>query len=110
MGVLYYASNGVQVPDAHLEAGRASTTLDDDGNPFDWSQVLGEIFKVYSTDDWQRPSDATVAVHHRDHWFYIKDDDGSSKATFMLLSQLFALQAGDFAEEKPVLTLPVGGR
>jgi hypothetical protein len=109
MGVLYYASNGIQVPDAHLEAGHAATTLDDDGNLFDWSKVLGEIFKVYSTDDYGRPSDAAVAVHHRGHWFYIKDDDGNSKATFMLLSQLFALQAGDFAEEKPVLTLPVGG-
>jgi hypothetical protein len=110
MGVLYYASNGVQVPDAHLELGHATATLDADGNPFDWSQVLGEIFKVYSTDSLRRPSNAAVAVHHRGHWFYIADDDENSKSTFMLLAQLFALHAGDVQEEKPVLTLPVGGR
>jgi hypothetical protein len=49
-----------------------------------------------------------VVARHRGHWFYIADDDETSKSTFTLLNQLFALQSGDVEETKPVLTLPVG--
>jgi hypothetical protein len=108
-GVLYFAANGIDVPQAHLEAGYATTTLDSEGRPFDWSQVLGKFFRVRSSDSLFRPANAAVAVRYRDHWFYIADDDTSSKATFSLLSYLYVLQAGEITEEKPVLTLPVGG-
>jgi len=68
--------------------------------------VLGGMFRVHSSAG--PPSNASVAVRYRDHWFYIADDDQSAKATFMLVNQIFALQAGDVTETKPVLTLPVG--
>jgi hypothetical protein len=42
-------------------------------------------------------------------WFYIADGDQTSKSTFLLLGNLFRLQAGDVEDVKPVLTLPVGG-
>ena len=64
------------------------------------------MFRVHTSES--RPRNASVAVHHRDHWFYIADHEQSSKSTFMLLNQLFTLQAGDVSETKPVLTLPVG--
>ena len=57
-----------------------------------------------------RPAGASVAVQHRGRWFYIDDVDQTTKSTFLLLGQLFTLQAGDVEEVKPVLTLPVGGR
>jgi hypothetical protein len=108
IGMFYFAANAVEVPEAHSEAGYATVTVDAAGEPFDWSRVLGKFFRVHSSDRLRRPSDAAVAVRYRGHWFYIADDDGSSKATLSLLSQLYTLQAGEVIEEKPVLTLPVG--
>ena len=84
------------------------TTRDDSGRPFDWNQVVGDLFCVC----WQRkkPHGAAVAVRYRDYWFYIDDRDLESKATFALLMELFELRAGGAATgTAPVLTLPLGG-
>lgn len=108
-GVLYYLSNGVQVPPEDLESGAVTTTLDAGQEPFDWSTLLGGLFEVRTSDSLRRPSDAAFAVRHRGRWFYIADSDQTTKTTFLLLGNLFTLQAGDVEEVKPVLTLPVGG-
>jgi hypothetical protein len=55
----------------------------------------------------QRPAAPYVAVQYRGSWFYISDDDLTSKSTFSLLMQLFALQAGEVKATGPILTLPV---
>jgi hypothetical protein len=107
MGVLYYLSNAVQPPQEHLDAGVVTTTVDANGKPFDWSAMLGGLFEVRSSKN--SPPNPAVAVRHRGRWFYIADDDETSKSTFVLLHQLFSLRAGDVEESKPVLTLPVGG-
>ncbi len=109
MGVLYYLSNGVQVPPEDVESGVVTATVDTDRNPFDWSTLLAGLFEVCSSDSLFRPSDAAVAVRHRGRWFYIADDDQTTKSTFLLLGQLFTIQSGDVEDVKPVLTLPVGG-
>ena len=107
IGVLYYLSNGVQLPQEHVDAGVVNVTMDANDEPFDWKEVLAGLFTVETSK--KRPERAAVAVRHRGHWFYIPDDDADSKATFLLLHDLFSLQAGDVEEIKPVLTLPVGG-
>ena len=107
MGVLYYLSNGVEPPREHERAGLVTVTVDENGVPFSWSSVLGGLFRVQSS-AWP-PRNAAVAVRHRGYWFYIAAADETSKSTFLLLEQLFSLQAGDVEEQKPVLTLPVGG-
>ena len=56
----------------------------------------------------KRPPNAYVAVRHRGWWFYIADDDQSSKATFSLLNILFSLQSATGKGKSPLLTLPVG--
>ena len=48
-----------------------------------------------------------VRLKYRNHWFYIDDSDLTSKSTFSLLMQLFALQAGEIKASGPVFTLPV---
>lgn len=106
LGVMFYLSQGVQVPKAHVRGGRVTTTQDVSG-PFDWSSVLGRLFKVHSST--LPPRGAAVAVHHRGYWFYILDTDQDSKSTFSLLGQLFTLQAGSAKGTTPVLTLPIGG-
>lgn len=106
-GILYYLSNGVRAPAAHENAGLVTRTVDAQGNDFDWSDVLDDLFMVRSST--RKPSNAAVSVRHRGYWFYIRDDDETSKSTFLLLNQIFALQAGGVEKTKPVLTLPVGG-
>jgi hypothetical protein len=107
MGVLYYLSNAVEPPRAHEKVGIVTVTVDENGAPSSWSDVLDGLFRVRSS-AW-RPRNAAVAVRHRGYWFYIADNDETSKSTFLLLAQLFSLQAGEVEEQRPVLTLPVGG-
>jgi hypothetical protein len=105
--VLYFLANAVEVPSAHLREGRVVRTLDDAGQPFSWNRVLDGLMQVQVAD--KRPKDAAVAVPYRGYWFYIDDRDGNSKATFSLLTQLFALQAGQRGDAAaPVLTIPAG--
>lgn len=106
LGVLYYLSQGVDVPPSDVEAGRVTRTLTPSGEPFDWSQVTRDLFRVRVAD--QAPDGAFVRVRYRDHWFFIPDDDLESKTTFGLLSQLFSLQAGGAHALAPTLTLGLG--
>jgi len=82
-------------------------TVDSEGLPFDWSQMTGSLLRVHSG-TWP-PVNASVAIEHHGHWFWIDDSDLTSKSTFALLSQLFSLQAGGASAAAPVLTIPVGG-
>lgn len=106
-GILYYLSHGVEIPEAHRRAGYVRETQRPDGGPFDWSELTTRLIRVQSSE--QAPKAAAVRVRHRDHWYWIADDDLDSKTTFSLLAQLLALQSGDAASTAPVLTLPVGG-
>ncbi len=107
MGVLYYLSQTVQVPQEHSDAGFVTTTYDSNGNPIDWCNILGEemVIRVQLT----QPECASVKVCYRGYWFYIDDRDLSSKSSFMLLSKLFNIQADSCDHAGPQLTLPIKG-
>ena len=107
MGVMYFLSHAVRVPDDHVTAGRVRVTLDSSGQPFDWSAVTGELLTIEASG--KAPTNSAVAVEYRNKWFYIKDDDIQSKSTLQLLGQLFALQSKKSINSAPVLTLPIGG-
>ncbi|MDR1457567.1 MAG: hypothetical protein LBI47_01815 [Puniceicoccales bacterium] len=109
MGVLFYLSHAVDVPVEDIENGIVQTTVAEDGSVFDWSQnASGTLFKVYCSKS--KPHDAFVSTYYRGHWFYIADNDLHSKSTFMFVSMLFNLQAGEAssADVVPTLTIPVG--
>lgn len=106
LGVLYFLSQAVELPAADVEAGVVTITKDDEGRPFDWSKVTGKVMVIHSQKE--RPEKAYVAVEHRGSWFYVADDDPSSKATFSLVNILFSLQAATGQGKSPLLTLPVG--
>ena len=106
LGVLYFLSASVQPPPPDVEAGLVTVTRDADGQPFDWSKATGKVMTIHSQKD--RPDNAYVAVPYRDWWFYVADDDQSSKSTFSLLNILFSLQAATGKGKSPILTLPVG--
>lgn len=105
MAAMFYLAQGVGVPERDREIGRVTVTRDDAGQPFDWQLLLGELFEVRESSD--RPENAFASVRYRDRWFYIDDSDRTTKSTFSLLTQLLALQAGEFESRGPILTLPV---
>ncbi len=106
LGAIFYLSQAVEVPPEHEAAGLVTVTRDTAGKRFDWQRVLDGIFRVR----WSRsePAHAAVKVMHRGAWFYVADDDLDSKSTFMLLIQIFNMQAGRASLPIPLLTIPAG--
>ena len=104
-GLLYYLSHNVEAPSHHLDE-LVTVTRPKDGGVFDWDDTpAGRLFKVHTSSE--QPENAYIASRYRGHWFYIKDTDLESKSTFMLVRQLFDLQAGQTKPQVPALTLPV---
>ncbi len=105
--VMYYLSQNVDIPEEHIKAGLVTVTKTLDGTGvFDWSNTpAGAVFKVNFSEEY--PENAFIAVPYRNYWFYITDNDLQTKSTFMLLTQLFDLQAGQTQFSGPTLTLPV---
>lgn len=105
-GLLYYLSQTVETPEQHQADGLVTVTTSKTGGVFDWTNTpAGRRFKVRAQAE--RPDNAYIATYYRGHWFYIEDTDLESKSTFMLLRQLFDLQAGQTKSQGPTLTLPV---
>ena len=105
--LLYYLSQNVNTPQAHQSARLVTVTKTEDGGVFDWRDTpAGSRFQVQTGPE--RPEGVYIATFYRGHWFWIEDDDLESKSTFMLLRQLFDLQAGQSTVQGPTLTLPVG--
>jgi len=107
LGILFYLSHAVEVPEEHSARGWVTNTTAADGTPFDWGEVTGDLLRVRTSSS--KPDGAYVAIPYRGAWFYIDDANLESKTTFALLSYLFALQAGDRKSVTPALTLPIGG-
>ncbi|MHC4192227.1 MAG: hypothetical protein ACYSUB_21565 [Planctomycetota bacterium] len=105
MGSLFYVSQSVEVPIEDERMGRVTVTRDVGENRFDWREVTGELMNIHSSK--RPPTNAYLAIYYRGSWFHIEDSDLTSKSTFSLLMQLFALQAGEVKSTAPILTLPV---
>lgn len=96
MEMLYFAAGYVRVPETDLaqkRAGAGSQRL-----AADWLNILGAQ---------SEPSDAWLKVKYRGFWFYIAADDLRSRASFTLLSAIFASVVGSIPGATPLLTLPV---
>jgi len=107
--VLFYMSNGVEVPAAHVCNGLVPPSVGSDGQPYDPGEITRGLFAVHACKGHKPPPHAYVAVRYRDHWYYIDERDQDSKANFALVFHLGRL---DFARQTlnggPTLTLPVG--
>lgn len=104
--MMFYLSHNIHVPQTHLDAGLVTMTKNQQNKLFDWSLTpAGKMFKINHSKEY--PENAFLTVPYRNHWFYIADNDLESKSTFMLLTQLFDLQAGQSKASGPTLTLPV---
>ncbi len=106
MSTLFYLSHRVDVPEAHRQEGLVTVTRNADGTTFDWGLTpAGRLFHICESD--ARPGNAFLATPYQDHWYYLARNDLESKSTFLLLAQLFRLQAGAAKSLGPTLTLPV---
>lgn len=104
--IMFYLSQNVEVPQEHIEQGLVTVTKTMQNTVFNWRDTPGgQFFQVKMSDG--DPDDAFLKVPYRGYWFYIADNDLNSKSTFLLLNQLFDLQAGQTKYSGPTLTLPV---
>ena len=106
MGVMYYLSHSVDVPEQDRIDGKVTITQTQDGSEFDWTNLTQNLFKINTSP--QNEHNSAISTNYRGSWFYIDDSDLDSKTTFSLLTQLFSLQAGKAEGIAPVLTLPIG--
>ncbi len=102
---MLYLSRGIEVPEEHYRNGLVSQTLDDEGRPFDWTETTKGLFRIHSQK--LKPHNAFVSVYYRGYWFYIADDDRTSKSSFDLMLELFDLEISRALTASPVLTVPV---
>ncbi len=106
LSCMYYLSLGVDVPQKDIEAGVVGSTKSADGTLFNWREVIGDMITVHSSVS--HPKTAYLAVPYRGHWFYIDDSDVEAKRTFVLLQQIYNLQAKRQEREAPLLSIPLG--
>lgn len=105
LSALSYVAQGIQAPAPDIEAGLVRRTVDAEQRPFDWQDLLGELFQVASADS--RPARASLSIRYRGHYFYIPDNDLETKSTFVLLTQLMALHSAP-ASAGPAMSFAVG--
>jgi len=91
LGVMFYLSEAVQVPEQDIVEGRVTVTKTDDGEVFDWAEITGELLRIHNSPN--PPVDVSLLIFYRNYWFYINDSDLISKSTFSLLAQIYALQS-----------------
>ncbi len=100
--ILLEVSVGIDVPGAHVAEGRTSpaTRLADAQNLRD-----RPLINVHSGAT--SPSSPFAAVHYRNTWYWISDDDLVSKRIFTFLMLFFSLAETGVTPQSPVLTIPV---
>lgn len=105
--IMYFLSHSVSVPEKHVEQGLVPVTCDYDGSSFDWRRVTEGLMQIHCSR--HKPTQAAVAVQYRGVWFYIADNDLTSKATFALLLEIYNIEMrGGGGGTVPVLTLGLG--
>src|SRR5262249_43484250 len=107
---LYYVSHGIEIPPEHMARDMLTVTREESGKPYDWSRVMGGLFRVRWASGADRPPNAHVAALYRGYWFYIDETDQETNAPFSRLMELSRLELAGKGGPGPVLTLPVGGR
>ena len=104
LSAMYYLSLGVEVPMCDVLANKVSAHHDSENEK--WAEVSDTLMQIkYCT---KYPKNAYLAVKYRNLYFYIADDDLSSKRTFVLLQQLYNLQSRDIKQQAPLLSIPLG--
>jgi len=95
MEILRFASAYVEVPPEDLAAGIVRERTPPER---DWLKI--EVSK-------SQPTNAWLAIERGGDWYYIRNDDLTSRISFTVLTSLFSSVVGEVPGAKPLLTLPV---
>lgn len=106
--VLFFLSQGIEVPCEHIESCIAHQTRLADGQPFDWNTVTGDLICIRCSR--KRPACSEIAVKYRGYWFYIDERDLPSRYTVSLLVELYNMEVrGGGGAAVPLLTIGASG-
>ena len=105
LGIIFFLSQGVEVPECDKAEGLVTVTKNLDGSVFDWEPITKYLLTIHFSESKKRPENAYVSYRYRGKWFYIDDCDKESKSTFMLMSQIYILQSATFKSQQSVLVL-----
>ena len=97
--IMVQLATQVNVPQEHVAEGRTIPSLA-------WDDENADVISINNSKE--KPEDAFVAVHYRNHWFYIDDRDLKSKTTFTFLMILFSVTETGGKEGLPLVTIPAG--
>jgi len=97
--IMQVASKEVMVPEEDIKLSAAGTDQKNSTDATDWL--------VIKTSE-SAPSNNSLSVQYRGHWFYIDYTDLQSRRAFAMLTALFSVVGGTVPGAHPVLTLPVG--
>jgi hypothetical protein len=100
IGVTQTMAGEVEVPPQHVAEHRAFPGAE---SGRDMPEIV-PMCRIHSGKS--SPSDAFVAVHYRNTWYWIDDGDLLSKRSFTQLMQLFTMADTGGKENLPVVTIP----
>lgn len=107
LGVMQFMARGITLPEP--DNTRVTRSAIEQELDRDYAALFGNVFTVRHSSQRPSPAEASVAVRHRNHWYYIAADDVNSKRTFATLLYLFSVQAIDADRSGDLLlTLPAG--
>ena len=107
LSCLYYLGQSVQVPAEDIKKGKVAIPVNCKDVEFvNWKKTVHSLMDIQC--NYSKPVDAYICVKYRDVWFYISDNDLESKRTFILMQQLFNMQAAEPSKAQPILSLPLG--
>jgi len=91
-----------EIPQQHMEEERTIyPSVSSEGK----DKKSGIQFRIRSGK--QKPHDAFAAINYRDHWFWVEQQDRSSKSTFTFLMILFSLVETGTVQGAPIITVPI---
>ena len=106
LSCMYYLSLGIDIPKEHEMEEKGITTLSGPGCYQDQTEFMHDLMHIRHSRS--HPKHAYIATYYKGYWFYIDESDMTSKRSFLLLMNLYNLQAGTPKSKMPVLTIPVG--
>lgn len=93
LGILYFLSEGVAVPEADEESGKVTITRDDDGNPFDWRPLTDGLLQVHGSPN--APSAGSSVVSSR-----ASDRDAKANGDLLTHRKKYLLSGSGSREER----------
>jgi hypothetical protein len=89
----------IDIPEAHLKAQSAVPAVEPRDGPNQQQKVMVHSGKG-------KPSAAFAAVHYRDYWFWIDDNDWRTKRALTAVMFFFTLADTGAPEKLPLITIP----